>query len=124
MDQEPVRSEANKRTAYEGAFGQVSSSPIVPFGEVVLFRMPSSVIGRSASKRQLKGDFAWEKGMFLGKTLSSDEFLIGTKQGVHTCRTVKRLTEELRSPKRMDQRDHRGALRHQDEHWEAATVSP
>ena len=90
---------ANKRTAFEDAFGHTYSSPLVPFGEIGLFKMPASASGRSASKRQLKGDFSWEKGMFLGKTLSSDEFLIGTKQGIHTCRTVKRLVAEMRNPK-------------------------
>ena len=39
--------------------------------------------------------------MFLGKTLNSDELLIGTKYGTHTCRTVKRLVEEMRNPKDM-----------------------
>lgn len=32
----------------------------------------------------------------MGKTNESDEFLLGTRRGVHTARTVKRLREELR----------------------------
>ena len=34
--------------------------------------------------------------MFLGKTLESDEYLVGTRQGVHTTRTVRRMREDLR----------------------------
>ena len=88
---------ANRRTAYEDAFGTSYMSAIVPFGEVVLFKMPASASGRKTQGgRQLKGDFSWEKGVFLGKTNESDEFLLGTRRGVHTARTVKRLREELR----------------------------
>ena len=48
--------------------------------------MPMSASGRTSQKRQLKGDTSWEKGMFLGKTSESDEYLLGTKRGVHTAR--------------------------------------
>ena len=92
---------ANRRTAYEDAFGHSYSSALVPFGEVVLFKMPSSAAGRTSQKRMLKGDFSWEKGMFVGKSNDSDEYLLATKKGVHTARTVRRLREELRNPKEM-----------------------
>ena len=88
---------ASRRTAFEDAFGHSYISAIVPFGEVVLFKMPASSSGRrTQGGRQLKGDFSWEKGIFVGKTNESDEFLLATKRGVHTARTVKRLREELR----------------------------
>ena len=37
----------------------------------------------------------FEHGIWLGKQLDSDEHLIGTKDGVFSCRTVKRLSEYL-----------------------------
>ena len=93
---------ANMKTAHEDAYGFSYTTPIVPFGEAVLFRMPSSVSGRrTQGQRALKGDFQWEKGIFLGKTNESDEYLVGTKYGVHTTRTVKRMREELRNPKEL-----------------------
>ena len=92
---------ANRRTAYEDAFGHSYSSALVPFGEVVLFKMPSSAAGRTSQKRMLKGDFSWEKGVFVGKSNDSDEYLLATKKGVHTARTVRRLREEMRNPKEM-----------------------
>ena len=92
---------ANKRTAFEDAFGHSYSTVIVPFGEVVLFKMPASSAGRTAQKRQLKGDFSWEKGVFLGKMTESDEFLLGSKRGVHAARTVRRLPIEHRNAAEM-----------------------
>ena len=88
---------ANRKTAFEDCFGHAYTGQIVPFGEMVLFKMPSSHSGRrTQGQRQLKGDFSWEKAVFLGKTLESDEFLVGTSQGIHTARTVRRMRDDLR----------------------------
>ena len=46
--------------------------------------------------RLLKGDPAWEKGIFLGKMNETDEFLIGTPRGVHSARSIRRLEMRLR----------------------------
>eukprot|EP00434_Breviolum_minutum_P036168 symbB.v1.2.032038.t1/scaffold3793.1/size50245/2 len=88
---------ANRRTAFEDCFGHPYPGQIVPFGDMIMFKMPSSHVGRrTEGQRQLKGDFSWEKAVFLGKTLESDEYLVGTRQGVHTTRTVRRMREDLR----------------------------
>ena len=77
---------ANRRTAFEDCFGHPYTGQIVPFGEMILFKMPSSHVGRrTQGQRQLKGDFSWEKAV-----------LVGTRQGVHTTRTVRRMREDLR----------------------------
>ena len=88
---------ANRKTAFKDCFGHAYTGQIVPFGEMVLFKMPSSHTGRrTQGQRQLKGDFSWEKAVFLGKTLESDEFLVETSQGIHTARTVRRMRDDLR----------------------------
>ena len=87
---------ANMRTAYEDAYGSQYTGQILPFGEVVLFKVPHSASGRKVGGRQLKGDSSWERGVFLGKVNESDEFLVGNTKGAHSVRTVRRLEEKLR----------------------------
>ena len=87
---------ANMRTAYEDAFGNQYTGQILPFGEVLVFKVPHSASGRRVGGRQLKGNSVWERGVFLGKVNETDEFLVGTPKGVHSVRTVRRLEESLR----------------------------
>ena len=87
---------ANMRTAYEDTFGGQYTGQILPFGEVLLFKVLHSSAGRKTGGRQLQGDSVWERGVFLGKVNESDEFLVGNTKGVHSARTVRRLEESLR----------------------------
>lgn len=87
---------ANMRTAYEDAYGGQYTGQILPFGEVLLFKVPHSSSGRKTGGRQLKGDPVWERGVFLGKVNETDEFLVGNAKGVHSARTVRRLEERMR----------------------------
>eukprot|EP00435_Cladocopium_sp_Y103_P016734 s3384_g4.t1 len=87
---------ANMRTAFEDAFGNQYTGQILPFGECVLAKIPSSASGRKVGGRQLKGDSSWELGVFLGKVNETDEFLVGNSKGVHSVRTVRRLTTQRR----------------------------
>ena len=87
---------ANMRTAYEDAFGGQYTGQILPFGEVLLFKIPHGSSGRKAGGRILKGDSVWERRVFLGKMNETDEFLVGNGKGVHSLRTVRRLEERMR----------------------------
>eukprot|EP00435_Cladocopium_sp_Y103_P033607 s961_g8.t1 len=91
-----LKEKANLRTAYEDAFGGQYTGQILPFGEVLLFKVPHSATGRKAGGRILKGDSTWERGIFLGKVNETDEFLVGNIKGVHSVRTVRRLEERMR----------------------------
>ena len=37
-------------------------------------------------RRQLKGDSLWRKGIFLGKSVSTNEFVFGTQDRIYTAR--------------------------------------
>ena len=83
---------ANGRTAYQDAFDTAFTGDILPFGETAMFRMPASRTGAvQGRKRVLKGDSLWRPGIFLGRTLQSAEYLFGTKDGVYTARSLRRL---------------------------------
>ena len=67
------------------------SRRLVQFGECVLFREPASKTGHKAQgKRAKKGDYPWTVGVWLGKTMKSDEHLVGASAGVQTARMVRR----------------------------------
>ena len=61
----------------------------------MLYRHAHSKSGRKpGSKRQKKADARFERGIMLGKSNESDEFLIGTDEsGIMTARTVRRLEQ-------------------------------
>ena len=93
---------ANGRTAYQDAFDTNYSGEVLPFGETAMFRTPISKTGAvQGRKRQLKGDSLWRKGIFLGKSTGTNEFLFGTEDGVYTARSVRRLPPAGRSSKEL-----------------------
>eukprot|EP00439_Symbiodinium_sp_Y106_P052723 s3817_g7.t1 len=93
---------ANGRTAYQDAFDTAFTSDILPFGETAMFRMPASRTGAvQGRKRVLKGDSLWRVGIFLGRTLQSAEYLFGTKDGVYTARSLRRLPPGQRANKEL-----------------------
>eukprot|EP00969_Alexandrium_andersonii_P266997 11799457-Alexandrium_andersonii.AAC.1 len=58
------------------------------FAECVLYRAP----GKHAHKFLPQ----WDRGVILGKTEESDEFLISASSGVVAARTVRKMSEESR----------------------------
>ena len=65
---------SNSRTAYQDAFDTACTIEILPFGETAMFRTPISKTGAvQGRKRQLKGDSLWRQGIFLGKSVATNE---------------------------------------------------
>ena len=57
---------------------------IVQFAETALFKiMAPEHRGLSSGRRLHKGDTAWEKGIWLGKSETNPEHIVGTKKKVH-----------------------------------------
>ncbi|CAK0871316.1 unnamed protein product, partial [Prorocentrum cordatum] len=89
---------SNGRTPHQDATGTKYHGVILRFAEAAMFRHPMSTSGHmTGGRRSRKSKSMWEKGIFLGKTYESDEFLMGTSSGVHLVRTVRRLPEENQS---------------------------
>ena len=70
-------------TAYRSLRGKDYSGEVVPFSEVVLYR----VIDNDGDKLKPR----WAKGIFVGKTDQTDEFMLLTPKGARKSRSVKRL---------------------------------
>ena len=87
----------NQRTAYQDAFDTAYTSQLVPFGETVLFKIPMSKARRSHNRAVVpKGETAWRQGIFLGRSVTSNEYLLGTEDGTVTARSVRRLADSSR----------------------------
>lgn len=70
------------------------------FCEVVLFKEPASRTGHQAGgKRPHKGATTCRKGLWLGRSVTSNAMLVGTPDGVMTTRTVRRLIADDRLDK-------------------------
>ena len=88
---------ANQRTAYQNAFDTSYSAPILPFAETVLFKVPVSKARRSHSRSVItKGDTTWRPGIFLGRSVTSTEYLLGTEEGTVSARSVRRFVDSGR----------------------------
>ena len=70
------------------------SGILVPFGETVVFRHPHSKTGRKPGLRIRKGDLRNELGLFVGKSIDTDESYVMTLEGTVTTRTIRRLPVE------------------------------
>eukprot|EP00972_Heterocapsa_arctica_P005696 841196-Heterocapsa_arctica.AAC.2 len=83
----------NGNSAFRDSTGEWYKNDLVPFGETVLFRHAHSKSGKKpGGERQQKADARFDRGIFLGRSIETDEFIIGTKEyGTLTARTVKRL---------------------------------
>ena len=64
------------RTPYQMQKGRVCKTPVVPFGEKVMYKK----LKDGGKKNAL--DSEWEDGIWLGHARSSNETLIGTSRGV------------------------------------------
>ena len=77
------------KSPHERLHGEKCATPLVPFGESVLY-LPLKTVRRD------KGDVAKRPGIWLGIIARTQEVLIGTEQGVVKCKTVTRLSDEDR----------------------------
>ena len=77
------------RTAYERITGHKCRHFVIGFGETVDY------ILETEKGRQFKADSRVGTGVFLGYIWRSTEYLIGTKDGIFRCRTIKRKAEEV-----------------------------
>ena len=77
------------KTAYQRQKGRKCMTEVVPFGEKVHYR-------KLDDSERKKLESLWEEGVWLGHTRSSNETLIGTKEGVVRAWAVKRMSEEER----------------------------
>ncbi len=60
---------ADKTTAYEHAFETAYRGAIVRFGEMILYKEPSSAAGQlTGGRRAHKADRQWHRGWWLGKS--------------------------------------------------------
>ena len=84
----------NNRTAYQELNMRSYSGVLVPFGETVVFRHPHSKVGRKPGLRIRKGDLRNELGLFVGKSIDTDESYVMTLEGTVTTRTIRRLPVE------------------------------
>ena len=78
-----LRLGSDNRTAYERITQHKCRHFMIDFGEVVDF-----MLGTSKNERH-KADSALLKGIFLGYIWRSTEYVIGTKDCVYKCRTVR-----------------------------------
>ena len=79
---------ADKLTAYERQHQRAYHSPVLAFGELVLWKQAASHVAKLSS--------AWGYGCWVGRSAGSDAHIVGTKQGTVVCRTVKRMPLERR----------------------------
>ncbi len=87
-------------TLHLDAVGSKHKGAVMKFGETALFKHPaSSTAHASGGRRVRKSKTTWEKGIFLGKTYESDEFLMGTALGVVLVRSVRRLPTQGQADK-------------------------
>ena len=85
---------SNKKTAFEDCFGKPYQGEVMKFAGAALFRLAVSPSGRVRSEvRQGQADERFVRGMWLGKTVDSDEHLFETDGGAYTTRTVKRVPD-------------------------------
>eukprot|EP00959_Pyramimonas_sp_CCMP1952_P248391 5192044-Pyramimonas_sp.AAC.1 len=68
---------SNGRTPHRDATGTKCHGVVLKFAETAMFKHPMSSSGHmTGGRRTRKSKPMWEKGVFLGKTYESDEFLM------------------------------------------------
>ena len=79
-------------TPYQDAHDSAYSSEFLPFGELVLFRVPLPHSRRTNPNRTIyRGDGGWDKGFWCGRLDEDDAHKIVTESGRKIARTVRRL---------------------------------
>ena len=75
------------RTPCERIRGSQCKTPLVPFGETIMY-LPMKTVHRN------KGEPAKLPGVWLGINERTEEVLVGTHKGIVKCRTVSRLSKD------------------------------
>ena len=75
------------KTPYERLRGQPYQGQVAEFAEVVHFMDPGNAVDMPTL------DDRWNLGLWLGKSLASDELYVGTSAGVRRCRSIWRRPE-------------------------------
>ena len=84
------RVKTNGATPYQDAYD--STYELVPFGELVLFRIPLPHTRRTNQNRTIyRGDSGWDKGFWCGRLDEDNAHIIVTENGREMARTVRRL---------------------------------
>ena len=84
-------------TAYRQAYGEHHTHEVVLFAEVVLVMVPKPTHrGLQGGKRWPKGDAVFIKGVWLGRSETSDEHIVLTPGGRVFSRTIRRLEPSRR----------------------------
>ena len=84
-------------TAYTEAYGEHYTHEVVPFAEIVLVRVPRPTRrGLAGGKRWHKGDAVFIKGVWVGRTETSDEHVVLTPGSRVFSRTIRRLEPSRR----------------------------
>ena len=76
------------KTPYERQRGRKCELELVPFGEVVWYRLPEVAVDRHQALEE-----RWAKGVWLGHARHSSETLIGTPKGVVKAWAIRRMAE-------------------------------
>ena len=76
------------KTPYERQKGRKCDLEVVPFGEIVQYRLPEIAVDKPQALEP-----RWAKGVWLGHARHSSEVLIGTEKGVVKAWAIKRMVE-------------------------------
>eukprot|EP00971_Amphidinium_carterae_P350150 6491406-Amphidinium_carterae.1 len=93
---------ASGRTPFQAIHGETYNEALCEFGETILVRHPVTGTGRvNSMRRSRKADTLWCRGIWLGRTESSSEHLVGVAggeghSGIISARTVRRLVKDKR----------------------------
>ena len=80
----------NGRTAWQLMKGRRSRTPLLPFGEVIMFKIPKT------NKRIGSFEDRWEKGIWAGVESRSGEHIVATAEGIFKVSTIKRRPADQR----------------------------
>ena len=86
------KQKGNGMTAYMEAYGEHYTHEVVPFAEVTLVRIPKPTHGAlQGGKQWHKGDAVFIKGVWVGRSETSDEHIVLAPGGRVLSRTNRRL---------------------------------
>ena len=86
------RVKTNGATPYQDACDSTYSSKLIPFGELVLFRIPLPHTRRTNQNRtKNRGDTGWDKGFWCARLDGDNAHIIVTENGEEIARTFRRL---------------------------------
>ena len=76
------------KTSYQRQRGRPCEISVVPFGEMVLYRVPAVARDRHQALEE-----RWAKGVWLGHVRNTPEILVGTTDGVVKAYAIRRLPD-------------------------------